>query len=278
MDINIDPLKALSKPACKLIEAVRAATGVVYEPTQIRRRAKAEGEEKTILATADARATEIAYRAAARLGHVEVRRQENIESIIGKAIDYVPAEASDEPVDQDWIHQFFEQCQDVSNERMQALWARLLAGEVTLPGSFSPRTMNVVRFLRVEDAALFTKCCRFIWDDGYSYAHLRTPKTDELLNDSVGLRYVDFLALETLGLIQVGVSMGLMVTSDFRFTYYGHVHKLSVTQGQKRVLSYPLTDTGTELARIAITEPHEEYRSLLVARWRAQGMTVEEEV
>ena len=154
IDLN---LEALSKPACKLIEVVRAATGVVYEPTQIKRRAKAEAEAKTILATADAEAAEIAYRAAARLGHIEVRRQENIESIVDKAVDNMPDEASEEPVDQDWVHQFFEQCQDVSNEQMQALWARLLASEVARPGSFSPRTMSVVRFLRVEDAALFTK-------------------------------------------------------------------------------------------------------------------------
>ncbi len=53
-DINFSliDLRALSKPATKLIEAVRSATGIIYEPTRIRRKAKADADAKAAEAKA----------------------------------------------------------------------------------------------------------------------------------------------------------------------------------------------------------------------------------
>jgi hypothetical protein len=98
-----------------------------------------------IKAKADAELQEIRMRMNERLEKQEVRRQRNIESIATKAAHALPPpdreqEVSDKPVNEDWTTRFFQECQDISDEQMQQLWARILAGEVTKPGSFAPRT------------------------------------------------------------------------------------------------------------------------------------------
>lgn len=115
--VSVSELKGLSKPLCKLIEAVQAAIGLVYQPFHIRRIAKAqadatiiqakaeaeaclvksnaEAESVIVGAEADSKASDIAYRAKARIENKEIRQQKNIESIVNKAIDYMPSEVSD---------------------------------------------------------------------------------------------------------------------------------------------------------------------------------------
>ena len=119
-----DFLKPLSEPVVKLIDTVSGAVGAVYEPRRIRRKASADADASITLAKGRVEVQEIEFRAAQRIMRREIRRQQNIESIIEKAVQQLPETASDEPVDEDWIHQFFEQCQDVSNDEMQGIWAR----------------------------------------------------------------------------------------------------------------------------------------------------------
>ncbi len=49
MTSNLTDLGNLSEAASKLIEAVSNFTGIIFEPTRIRRKAKAEADAKLIL-------------------------------------------------------------------------------------------------------------------------------------------------------------------------------------------------------------------------------------
>ena len=71
-------------------------------------------------------------------------------------------EVSQEPLDWDWAVKFFEMCKDVGNEDMQSVWAKILAGETAQPGSFSLRTLALVKTIRKVEAELFTKLCSFV--------------------------------------------------------------------------------------------------------------------
>lgn len=148
---------ALSAPVTKLIEVVAAGCGKVYGPTGIRREARAQADALLIKTAAEAEAPLIAKRAVERLIAVESRRQENIEAIVEIARQQLPEKVSEEPVHPDWATRFFRDAQDVSDDLMRALWARLLAGEVASPGKFSARTLSVVRDLARVEAVLFTK-------------------------------------------------------------------------------------------------------------------------
>jgi hypothetical protein len=131
--INLGDLGA---PLSKLIETVGSAVGVLYEPTRIVKRAKAEVIASKIKAEGDIELQQLAARAEERLNHVELRRQKNIEAIVSEAAKALPESVSEEKVDEDWTaFFFFENCKDVSNEEMQLLWAKVLAGKVAQPGS-----------------------------------------------------------------------------------------------------------------------------------------------
>lgn len=162
-NFSLIDLKALSEPACKLIEAVKDAVGVLYEPRHIRRVAKAQADAALINLEGEIELQEVAHRASERIRKRELRRQQNVESIVSSALEHLPSSISQDTVDEDWVTQFFEQCQDVGNPEMQSLWAKLLAGEVTQPGTYSRRTLNLVRLMSKDDAVLFTTFCGYVF-------------------------------------------------------------------------------------------------------------------
>lgn len=52
----------------------------------------------------------------------------------------------------DWFVRFFEDAGNISDEQMQELWAKVLAGEIEKPGSFSLRTLDLLRSLSKSEA------------------------------------------------------------------------------------------------------------------------------
>ena len=76
------------------------------------------------------------------------KRLSNLAQIVTKAKDALPpGQVPDVEPDLAWTSSFSEAAQDVSDEEMQEMWARVLAGEVARPGTTSLRTMNVLRNL-----------------------------------------------------------------------------------------------------------------------------------
>jgi uncharacterized repeat protein (TIGR03899 family) len=228
LNLSVIDLKALEKPAIKLIETIRDAVGIVFEPKRIVRRAKAEAEADIIRAEAKVLAEGVAARARRRIEWLENRRQENIEAVSELAMKFLPETVSTGPVDPDWTVRFFDYCQDVSNEQMQSLWAKLLSGEVEKPGSFSQRTLGIVRDMRPQDAMAFTKLATFFWtatDEGtHIFPMLRTLEPDS--RRRVGLGFVDLLQLNALNLIHHDTvqSFRFVVGNPGTISYYGSAY------------------------------------------------------
>jgi len=273
-------LKGLSEPITKLIETVGNAVGIVYEPMKIRRKAKAEADAAIILAHAKTEVQEIQVRAAERLLRREVRRQKNIEQITQMAAGALPQTVSSDPVDEDWVSRFFGHCQDVSNEQMQGLWAKLLAGEVARPGTFSARTLRVVADLHSEEADQFTNFCTFLWhrDDGMPIPVIREASGEYVRR--AGLTFYSFIDLQSLGLIDFRTIGGFGIGSGdpFRISYYGKAYILTPPQGKNKVPVGValLTIVGQQLAPIAGGTPSEDYRESVVVWWQEKHIKIEE--
>ncbi len=155
-----------SKPATVLIERVSDAVGGIFKPHQIKRIAKAEAEAEKIKTLAKIEVSEIEQRALTRLVKEEGKKQKNIERITAQAAQQLGDKARPEDLDDDWIVNFFEKCRIVSDNEMQSLWAKLLAGEATTPGTFAKRTVGFVSNLDKTDAHMFTNLCTFVWQIG----------------------------------------------------------------------------------------------------------------
>ncbi len=190
-------LAGLSQPLTKLIETISWWGWKFYEPTYIRRIAMAHAQEVEILGRAEKENSplsvlnnqtgdsienpldrELINRTANRMLSQEVAKQQNIESVINISYELLKQEekVSEEPVDPDWIIRFMNSVEDISNEQMQYLWGRILAGEISKPRSFSLRTLETVRNLTQEEAQLLMKLAKYAFHDQDQYHLLEISK------------------------------------------------------------------------------------------------------
>ncbi|WP_426060313.1 DUF2806 domain-containing protein [Hymenobacter sp. B1770] len=102
-----------------------------------------------------------------RVAYQNAMSQLNIEAINGFAANALENETqvSDEPVSQTWINRFYRTGGDVSEPEIQAIWGRILAGEVKQPGSFSLRTIGFLSTLTQSEANDFQRLCSYLWKE-----------------------------------------------------------------------------------------------------------------
>lgn len=68
-------------------------------------------------------------------------------------------------VNSDWLKHFFGITEDISDEKMQDLWAHILAGEAKKPKSFSLRTLDALRLISSDEAKLFADAVKYVCFD-----------------------------------------------------------------------------------------------------------------
>ena len=250
----------------KLTETVASAIGAASESTLITRRAKANSQASMIEARGKIAVRKLEYQAARqlasqasrRLAFQETRRQKNINAIVALASQQHTECVSEGPVDADWVNQFFEDCKDISNEDMQNLLGKILANEVVKPGSFSRRTLGVVRYLSSDDVKAFTRLVSLCWSQDHRdrfamYAH------DGFLS-RYGISNDDLLALQSAGLIfsdlSVGVSPRVGSTLYYQLTPFLSVLK---PMGGNSFRAVILTRAANELAEFVEAMVVESY-------------------
>ena len=189
----------LSKPATILIEKVSDAVGGLLKPWQIRRVAKAEADAEKIKALAEIETDELRRRALVRFVGEETKKQSNMESITGKATGLLNEDAEPQHMDNDWISNFFDKCRLISNEEMQTLWAKVLAGEANSPGKYSKRTVNFLSAIDKVDATMFTALCRFVWFIG-DFVPLIFNESDDIYQ-KYGISFNSLMHLDEVGFI-----------------------------------------------------------------------------
>ena len=93
----------------------------------------------------------------------ETRKLNNVKSVLEKASSHFTEgeKVSDEPVDADWTNRFIGIVEDISDETLQDIWGRILAGEVKRPNSYSLRTLDLLRNITKEEAELFVKASKY---------------------------------------------------------------------------------------------------------------------
>ena len=251
-------LGKLSKPISKLIEAVSQGIGTLYEPTKIRRRARAQADGALIKVEADIKKKELLHRAVNRFAFQEISRQENIENIIEIAAKSLPETVSEDPVDKDWISRFFEECKDVSNQELQKLWARLLAGEVASPGSCSRKTLTILKDLSQHDAELFSKICRLTWNTSRRYLFIPYNKKIGINSyfEKYEIHFGNLLHLDHYGLINSDQDVFVTLGYINQLNYFNFIHILKCLPESKPMPVFPLTSVGAEIFDVIKTEPN----------------------
>lgn len=247
------------KPFEKLIEVVGKGIGAVYLPRKIRKEADARAYEIKVIEEAKAFAASEAKliaavtdeRIAQRLVAKEIRRQENIDSVVEMAAKNLEGKTvSDRMVDEDWATRFFDIVQDVSKSEMKVLWAKILSKEIEKPTSYSLRTLEILRNITFEEAELFRRLSDFVLKQGDCFVFDKDSNMDRY-----GLCYNDLAKLRESGLLQSGESVFRSYMTDktnfvnINIVYRDQLIHISLSPSNKalRLPIFILTQAGCEI-------------------------------
>ena len=244
-------LAALTQPATLLVEKVSNAIGRHFDPSQAIRMAEAEAKADRIRTVSqvetEIEVAELRQRAAERFIQEQMRMQSNMEMITARAIPHLSDDAEPDKIDDDWVANFFDKSRLVSDDRMQELWAKVLAGEGNHPGRFSRKTVNLIADLGAKEAELFQALCRFTWVINRTIEALIFDEQLDIYNQ-VGIKYDSIRQLEALGLVHFE---GL---ADVNIK--GLPQSTSASYGARQVvLSFPNSSENTlKIGRVIFTQ------------------------
>jgi uncharacterized repeat protein (TIGR03899 family) len=287
-DFNL--IKVDGKPLRKLVDVISNGIGKLYEPTEIRKRADAKAYEIVVIEKAKAKALgeskeieqDYLDRIEERRIHRELKKQENLDKINYIAAEQLKNEqtVSDEPVDDDWTTRFFNIAEDISNEEMQSLWGRILAGEVKKPGSYSLRTLELLKNLSKLDAECFMKFGQLSFtSSGISF--ILNFKDEKLLEDKYNLTFADRLLLEELDLLTANdLSFNMVAATDKDLQTGFKIGDTIIVAERKKgtpkqtIIVLVFTKIGQELLELLEFSPDLDYVQLLASKIRRDGVTV----
>ena len=268
----------LAKPANTLIEKISNAIGGCFKPWQIRRVAQAEAEAEKIKALTQLEITELQHRALRRFVAEEAKKQNNIESITAMALPQLEDNSSPQDVEDDWITNFFDKCRLISDDQMQNLWAKILAGEANCPGRYSRRTVNLLGSLDKSDAAVFTRLCGFGWFIGDAVPIVFDAKAD--IYNQHGITFAVLKHLDEIGLISFASFAGYSRTDlpkRVQVFYYDTPLTIEFKKDQGNDLRTGmvlLSKAGQELAAICGSEAVPGFLDYVLDRWSQEGLTL----
>ncbi|MGA2602344.1 MAG: DUF2806 domain-containing protein [Bryobacteraceae bacterium] len=269
----------LTKPATVLVEKISDAVGGIFRPYQIRRIAEAEAHAEKVKAVSQIEISELQHRAMRRFFCEEANKQQNIESIAASALPQLSDAATPENLEDDWIINLFDKCRLISDEGMQVLWSRILAGEANAPGRFSKRTINLLSSLDKSDAELFRSLCSFNWWLG-NFVPLVFDVNDPIYS-SGGISFNTLIHLDEVGLISFEAIAGFRrarLPQKFTASYYGREIVINFPRPEDndlRIGTVLLSKVGQELGSICDSAPLPEFFEYSIDRWRSLGVTVE---
>ena len=195
----------------------------------------------------------------------KLRTKEMMEKILREEPAALPPTTDEahvlDPAEDAFADRFWEDVEQTTDENIRELYARVGLWEDRRPGSFSLRTLSVLRDLDRHTKTTFeTLCEQFILGgDGI----LRVESTSVLdIYEERGIAWKDLLAVEDAGLLTLRADTGTnYITSptarDVIRIDIGHIELqirrpdgMPFSDGHRQIPIHPLTKAGTELARL----------------------------
>lgn len=196
---------------------------------------KGENENKEVIESKD---VEDSFNSVEEIGRIvfdseeiQKRRRVNIGTIFQNAYQrFLPQKntAGKAKLDADWLARFIDCAQDVSDDEMRLLWAKILSGELSKPNSISVMTLETLRNMSKHDAEIFHKLASFtVVDDEGGEPFI--PNNGVWGNDNYksdeeyGIRYDELLWMQELRLINLNNGLQISFKQD------GKISKVEAT-------------------------------------------------
>lgn len=212
------------------------------------------------------------------------RSNTNLINIGAKASKYIDSDThGDIEVDNDVFWGFLEHAKEISNEEMQELIAKIIAGEYNVPGTYSMSVLQIIKMLGKHELELFEKMCGLLVNGAQLPKALFTGQDNlKPLIQSTGL---DF------GKLQILQSMALFLPNDMSITIANDKKKkLAVQYFEKQLIyspegentnikfpdHYGLSIAGEQILKHLKPKYVAEYYQWLKANYRIGGYKLEE--
>ena len=210
-----------------------------------------------------------------------LERFKTIKKLLIKSEKFLSEEISNEggilkeKVDPNWGKRFFNIAQDISDENMQELWSKILAGEISQPGSFSLRSLEVLKNMSQKEAILFRKLCALSTNNGL------------ILNlkgnlSSLDLQFSDLFDLSDAGVLThpdpIGLAVELETGKNHLFEYKNFQLFLIWNPQIQKPLSVPimkLTRQGVELSKLIADPANNLYIEKIKLFFQQEGHSIQ---
>lgn len=199
------------------------------------------------------------------LTYTELYKANNFLTIAKKADEYYSTKRHVETTDCfefDWLIRYYEAVGNISDESMQDIWAKILAGEISTPSSYSLKTIDTLRNMRKCDVELFTTLCRYSFDCADKKLFL--PNYRDYM-ESVGIEYSDVMKLGEMGLIFDNgmLTMNFNLPSAPAILSVNRELVLTICSSEGKdtegyISQFPFTQVGIELATLVGDMPMDE--------------------
>lgn len=209
-----------------------------------------------------------------------IRKEANVAKSIMVAEDILSSdqqEASDKPIEDDWLYSWRDYAGRVSSSELQDLWGRILAGEVKQPGSYSMRTLEFLKGLSKAEAELISKAARFVIGQ-------RIYRNKEKFLEKEGLVFSHLLFLQDIGVLSGVEAVGLNTTyksreADKFFLPLVGSNRIMLLEHEDQAKTvkaevYLLTQVGIEVLKLASFQVDEEYLESVAKDYVKQGFKV----
>lgn len=257
-------------------ENFKQTGGIEYKEEKLAISSPKEPESPTIIKPP------ITERTQERLNFQEYKKQSNIENVTSFAADELKDEPpiKDEPIDEDWTTRFFRIVEDISNEEMQALWGKILAGEIKQPKTYSLRTLELLRNLSKKEANTFLKVANYAVKSGSSNL-LFKGKDEKVLSEKYNIHYGDIALLVEIGLIQPGDFVNYQLIKnpkDFQRVFTaGNIVFIVKVKANTPTVEMPVhvfSNAGNELIKLINPNPPIEYLSSIAKSIRNENIEI----
>lgn len=235
---------------------------------------------------------QLVERAVSHFGQKLFREQVNREKVTAQMIEELknepPVQDSASEIDEDWLSMFSRVAEQKSGQDIQLFLAKILAGEIRKPGSYSAQTIHILSTLSQSTAQLFQSFC------DVSYSQIRTGMTG-LLSEPlgnpgenglapIGLSYSNLTTLQDAGLIQSDLSAQRHMSPivfTIPFSVGGRTYQListtppsstpqSFDDNKIRVNCLNFTESGAQLRSVLHLNHSDIYESKMLEWFKTQ--------
>ena len=129
------------------------------------------------------------------------RQYSNLGNTLMKATSFITEEENKIEDDNDVFWGLLEHSKEISNEEMQELIAKIIAGEYNAPGNYSMGTLQIVKMLGKNELELFEKiCCLLVSGDGIPQKLFNLEDDVKDIMNNISVDFGSMQALQSLGL------------------------------------------------------------------------------